>query len=322
MESDQNLRQVELLQALGEASEAIHAFATYVRRQAEGVWLADVPEPPASVQRGGELHMLDNRPQALDAVVDIIRAIDYVDGQDPRTTRKLAGVIALPVEGLRAAMRLNEIRDRVARAWTQLGEEVIEIGPAASGASETVSLRKDVLRRAGRARLNQRQVTRRLLVFSHPIESISLFWNSAPNIKATTCSEVREMLKKPRYEESHKAREDLSLLSVLNDSEPLAIVTPVKPRMCANIRWLDEGGRVIVKSNVKISMPIFVPNGDFPTVKRPQPRTERKKRVDVLIEDCPYLSCMRVHRYTDPQAVLRMRRERAKHKAGAELVQI
>lgn len=310
MDSGQNLRQVELLQALEATKIALRSFSIYVERQAESVWLAEPPAPPERASELADFGELANRTAALGAVADIIRAIDYVDGQDPRTTRKLVGVISLPREGLAAALEINTLRERVARAWKAVAEDELAVLDDVTGEGIQVSLRKDVLRRSGRARLNQRQTVRRFLVFEHPLESVSFFWNGSPNITATTCEKLREDLARPRYQDSPHLAADLALLSVLPPQEPFAIFTHVKPRVCANIRW-SENGKVKVKSNVKTSMPIFVPAPGLPIVKKPQPRTERKKRVDVKIQPEPYLTLIAAHRYENPAEALRLREQRA-----------
>lgn len=303
-----------MLQALEATKTALRSFSIYVERQAESVWLAEPPAPPERASELPDFGELASRSAALAAVADIVRAIDYVDGQDPRTTRKLVGVISLPREGLAAALEINALRERVAKAWKAVADDELAVVDEATGQGAYISLRKDVLRRGGRARLNQRQTVRRFLVFEHPLESVSFFWNASPNITATTCEELREDLARPRYQDSPHLAADLALLSVLPPQEPFAIFTQVKPRVCANIRW-SENGKIKVKSNVKTSMPIFVPAPGLPIVKKPQPRTERKKRVDVRIQPEPYLTLIAAHRYENPAEALQLRKQR---RAAAE----
>ena len=97
-------------------------------------------------------------------------------------------------------------------------------------------------------------------------------------------------------------REELTRVNQLDSEEPLSIVTPPHVHPRANIVWAD--GPLVTRQTRRAVVPIFYPcpAGQMlpvlkPLADEPPPAGHRMKRRDAKIQDEPYLTSIRVHRY-------------------------
>src|ERR1700722_4648891 len=94
MDAEQFLRQEELIPPLKELRSFLRAFGISLSRRRPPMWVADLSSYHAL--REETVRPIAEPDRALSQVVETLRAIEYVDGQNPQGTRKLPGVIALP----------------------------------------------------------------------------------------------------------------------------------------------------------------------------------------------------------------------------------
>jgi len=289
---------VEMLQSFQALQSALATFIKLLNKDsALPVWLG---EPPHDRKRAAAM----------------FRQLEYVDGQDPKESVTLPGLIACSEPTIAAAETVNQAKDRFQAAVQQVKKHKMDRhDPELTKGFEKLLPKRpkdtsEALERAGLARLHLRQCYRKIpLLEVRPIKA-SFTWANTRAITKITKKQAKAALSKLHQSETIKAQ--LDKLNALPDDEPLAQVQDLAPHLRANLvlpakAKRDEPGKMAVKrKQVKSSLPMLYPASakeplpDLPPLGIPEKTgkdASRLQRLDTRLDAEPYLPAIRVHRY-------------------------
>lgn len=329
----------QALQRLDRALEVLDARLAAERDYPLWVGLEIREEPKDKKQCKEMLAELAHEEQALEALSharrarrdrdrarEMLRAIDYQQGQDPRATRRLAGLVGTSRETLAAAHSVNVAKAEVIAALAAMKGVEVQVRDPETGTLHPRPLAKDALKRFGHEHLHHNQTERKIETLDCPhLHRVSFVWAASPQTRRYTVKQVRQKLEQriEKAENGEPARSlpneeaDLERLKAMADDEPLAEVRPTLYVPRANIVCLmDEAEQrtlvravqpILCLSSPLAPLPPLVPlparkPGDTPGAGTP-------RRSDARIEVERFLVSMPIHRYLDrPGARKRARR--------------
>jgi hypothetical protein len=233
-------------------------------------------------------------------IADFLATTEYLDGQLPREIIIAPGLVGASLETLTVIHELNAIKDAFKAAVLALRKNTTGSwlnSPILNAEFARVVPIKNSLNRAGLSRIHLKQCYRKIPVFDKKPSRVSWTWANTRSIKKISIHEAAELL--------HKCGKDagierqIKLLQTLHPDEKLAIVQDLAPHLRANIVWENKK-----RSMVKGPVPIFFPlqaNEEFPLFIMPSEKKGKDKdkplRRDVKIEEKPFLSAIRAHKY-------------------------
>lgn len=253
---------------------------------------------------------VEGRMPARDQARAVIRATDYIDGQDPHETRICPALLGVSHETLAAARAVNQAKmklDAALRAIDALTESVID---EITGVETKQPLLKAALASLKRARFHRRQALRKLVVLDRAPEKVSYTWARLNKVERTTRDELVGRLEQWMEEQgfSQDRQHDLGVLKSLTRNEPLAEVRPphIHPRANIVTRCEDHVERTQVRAVLPLlypaepgdriplhrALPPEAPSGDKRRRGRPQ-NPESKPRVSTT----RILKSLPVYRY-------------------------
>lgn len=233
----------------------------------------------------------------------------WFDGQqDGRRTTPYIGMIAAPPRLWDAFVVVNSAKDQ----FYELLQEIRDLDNAIYAPLKGWLLHRHPkvgagLAGVGLARINLKQAWRRIPIVEAPVKRVNFSWYvSGRSIRRITVRDAEKQLSKLNSDEPH-IKVQMSLLSGLPSSEPLAQVQLLSPAMRANV-YFDPEASVPPEDesrSMNIALPLVVPSvtGQLPHFVEPPPsppegRTNAKRK-DQKIEDEPFLRSIRVHRYKE-----------------------
>ena len=251
-----------------------------------------------------EVELAENLDMRFKAI-QLYRALWYEDSQDGRETLTCPGIVGASVDTLIAAQVCNAAKDQFKTAVLALKTldrtETHGLMADLHRRWETVAM---AMRRLGAARLNLKQAYRHVPLLERRPLKIGFTWSKQGRvIQRTSVATARRLLE--QRVETPQIRLELQRLAEIGSSEPLARVRGVCPHLRANIVFA-ESERVVSRRLMQTPLPVLVPlqHGErlpeFVAVTPEPPVNPRLRRVDVRIEDEPFLPSVRVHRYRVP----------------------
>ena len=233
-------------------------------------------------------------------IADFLATTEYLDGQLPREIIIAPGLVGASPATLALIHELNSIKDAFKMAVLALRRSTTSPWTNSTFLNEEFAKHIPIrtsLERAGLSRLHLKQCYRKIPVFDHKPNRVSWTWANTRSIKKISLTQAEELL--------HKCGKDpgierqLKLLQSLHPDEKLAIVQDLAPHLRANIVW-DNKKRSMVKGPVPIFFPLN-PGEDFPIFIMPTEKKGKNKekplRSDVKLEEKPFLSAIRAHKY-------------------------
>lgn len=256
---------------------------------------------PAWVSRT-EAELAENLDMRFKAV-QLYRALWYEDSRDGRETWTCPGIVGASPATLDAALACNIAKDEFKAsvlALKILGRAGI------SGAMADLHRRwetvAEAMRRMGAARLNLKQAYRHIPLLEQCPLKVGFTWSKQGRvIQRTSVATARRLLE--QRVETPQIRLELQRLAEVGDNEPLVYVRAVCPHLRANIVFAESGHAGVTRRLMQTPLPVLVPLNlgerlpEFVGVMSDPPRHFRMRRMDVQIEDEPFLPSIRVYRY-------------------------
>lgn len=202
---------------------------------------------------------VEGRLPARDQARAIIRATDFIDGQDPHETRICPALLGASYETLAAARAVNQAKmklDAALRAIDELTEIRID---EHTGEEAKLPLLKVALASLKRPRFHRRQALRKLVVLDRVPDKVSYTWARLNKVERTSRDELLERLEKWIEDQgfSPDRRHDLDVLRSFTRNEALAEVRPPHIHPRANIVTPGEDG--VERAQVRAVLPILYP---------------------------------------------------------------
>lgn len=240
----------------------------------------------------------------------VIRAIDYQDGQDAHHCRVAPGILGAAPETLAAARAVNHWKQRVRAALAPMAKRRIVVQDPETGKAVKRPLDKVALAWLKHPRFHKRQALRELVVIDHPVSRATFFWAKLPKIQTIDKTEaIKRLRERLERGESPELRLEWDRLQVVSDRERLAVVNEphIHPKVNLVLQTVDGIKRIPKRGVLPVLYP-DEPGAAGPDIRtlpdEPPPAGHRLKRSDVQIEAEPYLPSLRIHRYLPPYRVI------------------
>ena len=235
--------------------------------------------------------------------------LEYLDTQEAREIIICPGFIGASPETLTLIDTLNQHKENFKKSILALKQQKIPLSdPVINEKFEGIlkkrpTLTAQTLQKFGLARLHLKQCYRIIPILPLFPLKISWTWANTRAIKRITRDEAEALLCKKKN--SIKKESELEKLMTIPKNQSLAIVQDLAPHLRANI-VLDNHKHEKIRMMIKGPIPLFFlsQKGDpIPSFKPPPPKhgknKDRLKRSDQKIEQIPFLTSIRVHRYLD-----------------------
>jgi len=243
------------------------------------------------------------------AAVIAFLQLTFLEGQEPKETIVLPGVLAASRKTIDLAHDVNKEKSKFKNVMTRLKQENGQTLEATIKSMlfeeyrKRDYVRKTVLKSISLSRLSLKQSYRKITILDECPSRIGWTWANTRGVKVVTVEEARHMLLK--YEDDAGIRAQLGKLDTLPNDEKLAIVQDLAPHLRANLVFQNNDGS-IKRKQVKAALPLlypWLPEETFPTlpakgVPEKKGKSERRlQRSDRKIEDEVFLPAIRAHRY-------------------------
>jgi hypothetical protein len=284
------VEQHDLLEAFDQLTKATQSLVNTLASQQPSCWL-----PLTDLDKANAL-------SPINKACDLFQDIWYTDGQDGRETRSCHGIIAANNDIVDEAKNINQLKDALrthikalqtsnTKAWKTIQPQLLKRHPGT----------QERLHWAGLDRLHLKQLYRHIPIIESPVEKIGFSWyTSGRSIKKITVNDAHKMFEKFNYQDKH-INAQLSALSQLPSSTPLAQVQQLAPIMRANIVF--EADQKVLRKAMNVSLPIIVAskNNKLP-IFNPQSLTPPEQRIrlersDQQLESDVFLPSLRIYRY-------------------------
>ncbi|MCP4407818.1 MAG: hypothetical protein GY807_08655 [Gammaproteobacteria bacterium] len=241
-------------------------------------------------------------------LIGALRLLDYQPGQGGTDSLLFPALVGSSKHTLNCVQDVNSARTRLALVLKQSRGINVLVQDRDTGDMIKRQWLRVVLSMLGHSRLNQRQATRAFRCFEKTPSQVSYSWVNLRKVSYTTVKEVRqeyeEKISKQAGELSKSTEVDYEKLTSLELEEPLAIVTPLREQVRANVAWSDSNHPVVKRAQFYASAPIFYPSrhkGALPRLRKlPEkdaPRSFRLQRSDLKLESEPLIAKQRIYRY-------------------------
>lgn len=241
---------------------------------------------------------------ARDQARAVLRAIEYIDHQDPHETRICPALLGASAETLKAARAVNVAKIELEAALRAIDPVVVMRRDPQTGIETPERLLKVALAEMGCKRLHRRQALRKIVVLDQHPNKVSYTWAQLPKIERTDREAVHAQLQRMFEEGGATLRlvEDLERIDALPAGTPLALVRPPHIHPRANLVYGVRGHAS--REQCRAVLPILYPAAHdeaLPTIRAlpddPPIEPTRARRKTVRVIDAPYLSTLPVHRY-------------------------
>lgn len=241
---------------------------------------------------------------ARDQARAVLRAIEYIDHQDPHETRICPALLGASDETLRAARAVNATKIELEAALRAIDPVLQVRRDPKTGVEITERLLKVALAEIGYKRFHRRQALRKIVVLDRRPNKVSYTWAQLPKIERTDRETVRAQLQRMFEEGGATLRlvEDLERIEALPAATPLALVRPPHIHPRANLVYGVRGHST--RAQCRAVLPILYPAAygePLPALRAlpddPPIAPTRARRASVQVADTPYLMTLPVHRY-------------------------
>jgi hypothetical protein len=239
---------------------------------------------------------------------EALRQIDYQPGQGGTESLLFPALVGSSEHTLNYVHRVNSARQRLSTVLKKFKGIDVLVQDKDTGDMIKRQWLRVVLAMLGHPRLNQRQATRLFRCFEKKPTQVSYSWVNLRKVSYTTVRELRQELEIRISKQStglSKALEsDYEKLAALDLDEPLAMVTPLREQVRANVTWADTDNHVTKRAQCYASAPIFYParlRENLPRLRKlpdkDAPRSFRLQRSDLKLENEPLIAKQRIYRY-------------------------
>lgn len=238
------------------------------------------------------------------AILDILRATDYVDSQDPNDSRIQPGLVCASPDTLAAAAALNQAKAELDAAYQVLSKKHIRFVDPFTGTRRTVTQARYAMIEIGRGRFHYRQSVRRIVICRSRPQQLTFSWaRASTRVRSLDRERILDMLRK-RAEDGATQHliDDIERIAALPAGEPLALVQRAYPNPRVHIRHGEDARQRLVPA----VLPVFVPGAEgeplpsftpLPTTWQDRPIVRRRNRSGTRVDPEPFLSTLPVHRY-------------------------
>ena len=243
-----------------------------------------------------------------DKLIEAIRSLDYLPGQGGTESLLFPALVGSSTHTLAAVNNTNAARNRLSKVMRRFKGIDVMTQDRDTGDMIKRQWLRVVLTMLGHGKLNQRQATRAFRCFDKCPDQISYSWVNLRKVSYTTVGEVRVDLEKKLLKQSStlsgQSEREYEKLASLDVDEPLAIVTPLREQVRANVTWSDSDKGNIKRAQFYASAPIFYParlGEPLPRLRKlpsqDAPRSFRLQRSDLKLETQPLIVSQRIYRY-------------------------
>lgn len=230
--------------------------------------------------------------------VQLYNALWYDNQEDGRETITCPGIIGASPHTLAIANACNIAKEAFKLAVLALKSQK-DCEKFKQNRQETILT---VMRSLGIARLNLKQAYRRIPVIQTKPIRIGFTWSKQGKvIQRMSKLSVQRLLEKRANTQPY----ELQLLSEIHQDEKLAHVRSICPHLLANV--VLPGANGTIRRLIQAPLPILIPlsigeslPSFVPITPEYQHNKIRTKRIDVQIENKPFLPSVRIHRYRNP----------------------
>ncbi len=241
-------------------------------------------------------------------VLEAIRLLDYQPDQSGTDSLLCPALVGASSRTLEHVRNVNLYRTELAKILKKFVGIDVLVEDENTGNIVNRQWARIVLAMLGHARLNQRQATRIFRCFHQPPSQVSYSWVNMRKVEYTTSRNIIQDLEKRLEKNSGTAAEaleaDYNKVSALGHTEPLAIVTPLREQVRANVTWADKNENTVKRAQYYAGAPIFYSTklgSALPKLRRlpskDAPRSFRMKRSDLKLETEPLIPRLRIYRY-------------------------
>jgi hypothetical protein len=253
-------------------------------------------------------------------LIEAIRSLDYLPGQGGTESLLFPALVGASSSTLDSVRNVNLARNRLSQTMRRFKGIDVMTQDRDTGDMIKRQWLRVVLSMLGHGKLNQRQATRIFRCLDKRPQQMSYSWVNLRKVSYTTVGEVRVELEKKFMKQSQTLpghiKQEYEKLASLDVDEPLAIVTPLREQVRANVAWSNSDQGITKRAQFYASAPIFFPArlGDaLPRLRKlptqDAPRSFRLQRSDLKLELEPIITSQRIYRYRPEY------REQAKHNA-------
>ena len=241
-------------------------------------------------------------------VIEAIRLLDYQPDQGGTDSLLYPALVGASERTLNYVHNVNLYRTELAKVLKKFVGLDVLVEDINTGNLINRQWARIVLAMLGHARLNQRQATRLFRCFNQPPSQVSYSWVNMRKVEYTTSRNILQDLEKRLEKNSGAALKalegDYDKVAALGHTEPLAIVTPLREQVRANVAWTDRHNNTVKRAQFYAGAPIFYPaqlGSALPKLRRlpnkDAPRSFRMKRSDLKLEPEPLIPRLKIYRY-------------------------
>lgn len=273
-------------------------LAAAIKDETHSIWMPGIADED---DKYGEFYCARKHHLFVDQAIQSINSIEFMDGQEGRSTQKSKGILLVGPSSLELAQHVNQLKQE---AGGQIAA-IRSVLPKKTSVADYLSTREEIqvaLNRAGIARLCVNQLKRSIPVVVKAPYRIALLERRTKSIRRVSVEQASNMLNRLTSQQSDI---DLEALGQLSASTPLAIIQqPQTPTFKANIFYRDvvEGEVQTVNQQIHAPVPILCATGhEMPRIHKGGSRA-KAERSDIRLESSPYLKSIRAHLYLPTHA--------------------
>jgi len=299
----------ECIEAYERLISALSRLSTFIRKDRASVrYLAKLPIPMAGAASGGLLASMsemdvdrykiisesDHPSEGINDALDALTRLQFVEGQDKKSTIRMPGVLVVPDAAIEAALEVNAAKDALKTLM-----------------SEKASYQdKNAIKREYKCSLLQ--AYRAIILIDDPVEVITFSWARGNNsIERIKVKDLRERIDKyyvgePDDDATSKIEGGivnstgmLNAISSLREDEIVALKREVKPHIKVNFKLENGGWR-----SADGATPILVSESASKALRLIEPlsreTTQRRKRASIFEKE-PVIDKLNCYRYLEPE---------------------
>lgn len=295
--------QIAFGSALAHAKQATSDLVGYLSKWGRAAWVWQNPDEQRTDLLASSGASLD-LDQSIALACEIINAFMYADGQEAREVRICPGLIAVGREGIALAHTMNNARQVLAASLAAMEGRFENSGTdQRTGASLERPLREIAQEAYQAARLQFHQATRAIVTLDRQPTYAGFTWANCRKVFRSNAGAIRRLVTDRLDPERPDPllMMDLKSLQHMSDDYPLAIVRPASLTPKVNLAWTDANGDTVRTIKRSVLPLLFVgdvlPKKLYELSPFPSSSKARSKRIDVELEEQPFLASVAAHRY-------------------------
>ncbi len=278
-----------LADAMHRLEQTLEALATRLRQETDYPIWGWKTEDPAEARR---------------RAIQLLMAIDYVDGQHPSESRIYPALIGTSRETLEVAYQVNVAKRQLEQALRAFGRDTVPV-TRPDGSVVRMDRLRHALANLGHLRLHKVQAVRKIVICDTSPYRVGYTWAvRTARVERTDRETLIAQLQRridPEYPSDPGLFEDLERLRSLPPGEPLAIYRRPQCHPRVNLAFRIDGE--VVRKLRPAVMPILYPatrGAPLPKLRPLEvdpPNRRRARRSDRRVNEERFLRTEPVHRY-------------------------